>query len=197
MVGEFGQSAFPSFAVVHTLLHVIGDGVPELLPSRICHHRCMDKVLTSQEHEIIQQLILDRWNPHRISQKISNHFGLSVNQVRHIRRKPQFQAEYTKQLAIYKDSFDDVQLADRKERVKALDGLYQRIPDVRVALKIKVLQAIREEVGDDRAVLEVQHSGTVGIEIPPRASSYEEWIAQNRLMEQNMRAVEAEVVVER
>ena len=68
----------------------------------------MDKPLTSQEHEIIQQLILDRWNPHRINMKIANHFGLSVNQVRHIRRKPHFQAEYTKQLAIYKDSFDDV-----------------------------------------------------------------------------------------
>ena len=96
----------------------------------------MDKPLTSQEHEIIQQLILDRWNPHRINMKIANHFGLSVNQVRHIRRKPHFQAEYTKQLAIYKDSFDDVQLADRKERVKALDGLYQRIPEARVALKV-------------------------------------------------------------
>ena len=105
----------------------------------------MDKPLTSQEHEIIQQLILDRWNPHRINMKIANHFGLSVNQVRHIRRKPHFQAEYIKQLAIYKDSFDDVQLADRKERVKALDGLYQRIPEARVALKIKVLQAIERK----------------------------------------------------
>jgi len=146
----------------------------------------MDKPLTSQEHEIIQQLILDRWNPHRINMKIANHFGLSVNQVRHIRRKPHFQAEYTKQLAIYKDSFDDVQLADRKERVKALDGLYQRIPEARVALKIKVLQAIREEVGDDRPVLEVHHSGHIGVNAPPRAACYEEWVQQNELMEGRM-----------
>jgi hypothetical protein len=146
----------------------------------------MDKPLTTQEHEIIQQLILDRWNPHRINQKIANHFGLSVNQVRHIRRKPQFQAEYVKQLAIYKDSFDDVCLADRKERVKALDGLFQRIPDVRVALKIKVLQAIREEVGDDRPVLEVHHSGQIGVNAPPRADSYEEWLKQNDVMEGRM-----------
>ena len=146
----------------------------------------MDKPLTSQEHEIIQQLILDRWNPHRINMKIANHFGLSVNQVRHIRRKPHFQAEYTKQLAIYKDSFDDVQLADRKERVKALDGLYQRIPEARVALKIKVLQAIREEVGDDRPVLEVHHSGHIGVNTPPRAASYEEWVQQNETMEGRM-----------
>jgi hypothetical protein len=146
----------------------------------------MDKELTTQECEIIQQLILDRWNPHRINQKIANHFGLSVNQVRHIRRKPHFQAEYTKQLAIYKDSFDDVQLADRKERVKALDGLYQRIPEARVALKIKVLHAIREEVGDDRPVLEVHHSGHVGVNAPPRAASYEEWVEQNETMDRSM-----------
>ena len=146
----------------------------------------MGKELTTQEREIIQQLILDRWNPHRINQKIANHFDLSVNQVRHIRRKPQFQAEYTKQLAIYQDSFDDVQLADRKERVKALDGLFQRIPDVRVALKIKVLQAIREEVGDDRPVLEVHHSGQIGVNAPPRADSYEEWLKQNDVMEGRM-----------
>ena len=118
--------------------------------------------------------------------KIANHFGLSVNQVRHIRRKPHFQAEYIKQLAIYKDSFDDVQLADRKERIKALDGLYQRIPEARVALKIKVLQAIREEVGDDRPVLEVHHSGHIGVNAPPRAASYEEWVQQNETMERSI-----------
>jgi hypothetical protein len=146
----------------------------------------MSKELTMQEHEIIQQLILDRWNPHRINQKIANHFDLSVNQVRHIRRKPQFQAEYDKQLALYKGSFDDICLADRKERVKALDGLYQRIPDVRVALKIKVLQAIREEVGDDRPVLEVHHSGHIGLNAPPRANTYEEWVEQNETMERGI-----------
>ena len=85
-----------------------------------------------------------------------------------------------------KDSFDDVQLADRKERVKALDGLYQRIPEVRVVLKIKVLQAIREEVGDDRPVLEVHHSGHIGVNAPPRAASYEEWVQQNELVEGRM-----------
>ena len=146
----------------------------------------MDKPLTSQEHEIIQQLILDRWNPHRINMKIANHFGLSVNQVRHIRRKPHFQAEYTKQLAIYKGEFDDICLADRKERVKALDGMFQRIPEARVALKVKVLQAIQEEVGDDRPVLEVHHSGHIGVNVPPRAASYEEWVQQNELMEVRM-----------
>ena len=77
----------------------------------------MGKELTDREHAIIQQIILDRWNPHRLNKKISSHFGLSTNQVRHIRSKPRFQAEYEKQLAIYQKSFDDILLADRKERV--------------------------------------------------------------------------------
>ena len=33
-------------------------------------------------------------------------------------------AEYARPLAIYQGSFDDIQLADRKERVIALSGLY-------------------------------------------------------------------------
>ena len=80
----------------------------------------------------------------------------------------------------------DFRIYLRKERVKALDGLYQRIPDVRVALKIKVLQAIREEVGDDRPVLEGHHSGHIGVNAPPRADSYKEWLKQNEVMEGRM-----------
>ena len=80
----------------------------------------MSVELTDREHQIIQQLILDRWNPHRINKKIANHHGLTINQVKYMRSKPAFKADYDKQLAIYLDSFDDIQLADRKERVKAM-----------------------------------------------------------------------------
>jgi hypothetical protein len=52
-------------------------------------------------------------------------------------------------------------------------------------MKIKVLQAIRQEVGDDKQVVEVQHMGSVGISAPPRAASYEEWVKQNKVMESN------------
>ena len=52
-----------------------------------------------------------------------------------MRSKPAFKAEYARPLAIYQGSFDDIQLADRKERVIALSGLYVKIPDIRVALK--------------------------------------------------------------
>ena len=41
----------------------------------------MSVELTDREHQIIQQLILDRWNPHRINKKIADHHGLTINQV--------------------------------------------------------------------------------------------------------------------
>ena len=40
----------------------------------------MDKPLTSQEHEIIQQLILDRWNPHRIHR--TKHLEEELHEIR-------------------------------------------------------------------------------------------------------------------
>mgnify|MGYP001171609555 CR=1 FL=1 len=98
----------------------------------------MSVELTDREHQIIQQLILDRWNPHRINKKIADHHGLTINQVKYMRSKPAFKAEYDKQLAIYLDSFDDIQLADRKERVKAMAGLYEKIPNIRVAFDVTV-----------------------------------------------------------
>jgi len=59
-------------------------------------------------------------DPHRINKKIADHHGLTINQVKYMRSKPAFKAEYDKQLAIYLDSFDDIQLADRKERVQEM-----------------------------------------------------------------------------
>ena len=76
----------------------------------------MVKELTAQERAFIQQAILDLWNPHRLTWKIANHFDLSVNQIRHIKSKATFKAEYVKQLVIYQGSFGDIRLADRKER---------------------------------------------------------------------------------
>jgi hypothetical protein len=137
--------------------------------------------LTDQEKSIIQMIVLDRWNPNRLTWKISNHFGLSENQARHIRRKTAFQAELRRQQAIYRGEFDGVQLADRKERVLALQTLYERVPDMRVALKLKILNQIRHEVGQDEPLVQSPEPGPVGLNIPPRASSFAEWVDQNRL----------------
>ena len=44
----------------------------------------MSVELTDREHQIIQQLILDRWNPHRINKKIADHHRLTINQVKYV-----------------------------------------------------------------------------------------------------------------
>ena len=137
--------------------------------------------MTDQERAIIQQAILDRWNPHRLTWKIANHFDLSVNQIRHIKSKATFKAEYAKQLAIYQGSFGDIRFGDRKERVQAMDDLYHLIPHYRVALKLKVLAQIRVEVGQDQP-METPPEPT-GTDLPPRAQSYEEWLKQNQQAE--------------
>ena len=142
----------------------------------------MGKELTDQEKSIIQMVVLDRWNPHRLTWKISNHFGLSENQVRHIRRKTAFQAELRRQQAIYRGEFDGVQLADRKERVLALQTLYERVPNMRVSLKLKILNQIRHEVGDE-PIHHICEVPVPGVNIPPRATSYDEWLSQNLLSE--------------
>ena len=77
-------------------------------------------------------------------------------------------------------SFDEIQLADRKERVKAMQDSYDKIPDIRVALKLKILAQIRAEVGQDQPIQHV-HAVHVGVNIPPRAETYDEWPKQNRL----------------
>tara|TARA_B100000809_G_scaffold147569_1_gene145060 strand:+ start:174 stop:566 length:393 start_codon:yes stop_codon:yes gene_type:complete len=78
-------------------------------------------------------------------------------------------------------SFDEIQLADRKERVKAMQDSYDKIPDIRVALKLKILAQIRAEVGQDQPIQHV-HAVHVGVNIPPRAETYEEWLDQNQLV---------------
>ena len=118
--------------------------------------------------------------------KIANHFDLSVNQIRHIKSKATFKAEYAKQLAIYQGSFGDIRLGDRKERVKAMDDLYHLIPDYRVALKLKVLAQIRVEVGQDQPM---EHpAAPIGTDLPPRAQSYEQWLKQKQQAEKARQA---------
>ena len=63
-------------------------------------------------------------------------------------------------------------MADRKERVTAMQDLYDKIPDIRVALKLKILAQIRAEVGQDQPIQHV-HAVHVGVNIPPRAETYD------------------------
>ena len=147
--------------------------------------------LSEKQQEAVQLVVLDRWNPHLVNDKIARTVGVEKSTVFRWRKNPEFAAELKKQLERDRQDFDEIPLAWRKNRVLALERLYDKIDDQRVSLKIKVLKEIREEVGDHR--IQVDHTVEVkGINLPPRAESYEEWIAQN----QQMQAVQADFQVE-
>ena len=147
--------------------------------------------LSEKQLEAVQLVVLDRWNPKLVNDKIAKTVGVEKSTVYRWRKDPEFDAELQKQLERDRQDFDMVPLAWRKNRVLALERLYDKIDDQRVSLKIKVLKEIREEVGDHR--IQVDHTVEVkGINLPPRAESYEEWVAQN----QQMQAVQAEFQVE-
>jgi hypothetical protein len=139
--------------------------------------------LTEKHHRIIHLLILDRGLRRDSGLVIAKQAGVTRLTLSKWRGDADFKEEFAKQLKLYRANFDDVPLADRKERVKALDGIFENLTDSQTGLKIKVLQAIRQEVGDDKQVLEVQHTGSIGIQAPPRAETYEEWVKQNEVME--------------
>jgi hypothetical protein len=143
-------------------------------------------------------LVLERWGGGDVSAEIAQILGVTRQRINRWRREPDFIAEYHRRLDLWRANFKDVPLAHRKERVIELQSLYNDLKNAErpnVNLKVKVLQAIRQEVGDDRMVVEHEHhhSGDVGVRVPPRAASYDEWLKQNEQMEQAV-PVEAEVV---
>ena len=138
--------------------------------------------LTSRHHEAIQMMILDRYSRRQQCQQIAKQLGVHTMTVTAWQREDDFKAEYEKQLNIYRNDFEDIRLADRKERVQVLSDMFDHIPEERVSLRLKVLEQVRIEVGDDR--IEVAHTHElIGPNTPPRASSYEEWLQQNEVME--------------
>ena len=147
----------------------------------------------------IDLLVLERWGGGDVSLEIAEILGVTRQRINRWRRDPDFIAEYRQRLDQWRSNFRDVPLAHRKERVIELQALYEDLKNAdrpNVSLKIKVLQAIRQEVGDDRVVVEHEHrhTGEVGVKIPPRAASYEEWLKQNELME-GRTSVDAEMEV--
>ena len=54
-----------------------------------------------------------------------------------------------------------------------MQELYEKIPEIRVALKLKILAQICAEVGQDQPIQHV-HAVHVGVNIPPRAATYEQ-----------------------
>mgnify|MGYP003135547271 FL=1 len=159
----------------------------------------MDRMKLNTNHkQAIQLMILDRWVPSKTTNNVANHLGVAPQTVALWRTDKDFCAEFKRQLDIYRKNFDDVQLADRKERVKELQRLYVKIPDKRIALKIKVLDTIAREMGDvqthvHKHMLE-RADNQDGVNAPPQANTYEEWVEQNRQMEEMMKLQEAKPV---
>ena len=151
------------------------------------------KELKRIHSQAIQLLILHRWDAGRgrgsngLIRCVAKELGVKADTVKHWRLCGNFRAEFDRQLAIFQRNYDDIQLADRRERVRILDSLFFLVDDSRVELKLKILREIREEVGDN--VRRVEQTVTVtqgGVNTPPGASTYEEWLEQNRQMEEAM-----------
>ena len=132
--------------------------------------------------------MLDRWTPDKCGEKVARTLDVNRSTVAAWRKKPEFKEALQEALERDRKNFDEVPLAWRKNRVLALEEIYNKIPEKRVALKLKVLKEIREEVGDNR--LQVEHTVEVRpLNAPPVAESYEEWLKQNEQMDQAVEAV--------
>ena len=137
--------------------------------------------LSELQEQAVQLVVLDRWNPKMANDKIAKTLGVDKSTVFRWRKDPEFDKALQTELERDRADFDEVPLAWRKNRVLALEELYDKIDDARVALKLKVLKEIREEVGDHR--IQVDHTVEIkGANLPPRAESYEEWLQQNSQM---------------
>ena len=157
-----------------------------------------NRQLTPAQLEGIQLMILWRFDATKTLKMIAETIGVSTTSIDNWRKNDRFRAEYERQLQIYKSNFEDLQLADRRERVVALQALYNALDIAKIETKLKILKMIREEVGDDHPVqLQVKHTGAVahghahvhdtnrlgeqqGPNLPPRSQTYEEWQEQNR-----------------
>ena len=138
--------------------------------------------IKDRHKEAIHMMILDRYSRQRQTAQIAEQVGVSRTAIQQWKRDEDFQREYQKQLRIYQQDFSEIRLADRKERVKVLSEMFEHIPVPRVSLRLKVLEQIRQEVGD--AKIQVEPTVEVkGPNVPPRADSYEEWLKQNQQMQ--------------
>ena len=147
--------------------------------------------LSELQEQAVQLAVLDRWNPKMANDKIAKTLGVDRSTVFRWRKDPEFDKALQPELERDRADFDEGPLAWRKNRVLALEELYDKIDEARVSLKLKVLKEIREEVGDHR--IQVDHTVEIkGANLPPRAESYEEWLQQNdQMVEANYTVNEA------
>ena len=110
----------------------------------------MAKSLSEQQKQAIHYLVMDRWTKGDLNAAVADNVGVLPVTITKWRKSSLFREEYDRQVKLYRANFDDVQLADRKERVKKLEDIYENLTDSQTAMKIKILSAVRAEVGDDK-----------------------------------------------
>ena len=86
--------------------------------------RCTDKQL-----QCITLMILWRYDPHKGMAELADTVGVARQTLYKWKARDYFKDEYEKQLRMYKENFEEIQLADRKERVKALSLLFEQVPE--------------------------------------------------------------------
>lgn len=151
--------------------------------------------------QAITLMILWRYDTHKGMSELADTLGVARQTIYKWKAKEYFKDEYARQLRMYRENFEEIQLADRKERVKAMSLLFEQLPTHRAELKLKILKEIRAEVGDDHPMTlqvqggvthsikgEIAHHKALGPNLPPRAANYDEWLSQNKQM------IEAEAV---
>jgi len=140
--------------------------------------------ITEQQKSAIDLYVLDIYARKTKTHKsyIAEKIGAKPDTVQNwFRTDEPFKEALATELARHRENYNDLPLALRRTRVARLSDLYDTIEDKRVDLKLKVLREIREEVGDHKVQVEVQHKGDINVNIPPRPESYEEWLEQNKL----------------
>ena len=152
--------------------------------------------LTETQLKAIDLYVLDTYARKTKTHKsyIADKIGVKADTVQKwFLRSDEFKERLGSELARIKDDFNDLPLALRRTRIMRLSELYETIEDKRVDLKLKVLAHIREEVGDHKVQIQVEHTGGVSVNIPPRDDTYEQWLANNEKMNKAIKA-EYEVV---
>ena len=152
----------------------------------------VDQKITSEMSQAIHLLILNRFEGHKRFKEVASQLDITPQLLHRWKGRKNFQEEYDKQLAIYKSSFDDIRLADRRERIQAMVVLYNGLPLNKADLKLKILKEIRAECGDDHplninitargAVAHAHQHQVQGLNLPPRDQDYDRWLKTNEKM---------------
>jgi len=103
--------------------------------------------MDSRKFTAIQALIEHRFSGQTMAE-IANEVGISSRQLQRWRTNPAFMEEYNKRLSEWQADLSKIRLAERRERVQALQKMFDATPDSYVARVIENHAPICDEDGD-------------------------------------------------